>query len=59
MTLTLAELKDRLLATTNPEELLEKLDISSEELLNRFEDKLEERYEKLITEFSEEEESAS
>ena len=42
--LTLDEMVDRLLTAAEPEELLELLDITNEELLLRFEDKLELRY---------------
>mgnify|MGYP003125226706 FL=1 len=40
MSLTLEEIKERLLKTYDPEDFLEALDITSEELLDRFEDKL-------------------
>lgn len=51
---TLQDLKDRLLATKNPDDLLEILNISAEELLNRFEDKIEERFDELYEEFEDE-----
>ena len=38
--LTLEETKERLLKTYDPDDLLEALQITSEELLDRFEDKL-------------------
>lgn len=53
--LTMQELKDKLLQTKDPDELLEELDISSEDLLDRFEDKIDARYGRLCKEFEEEE----
>ena len=40
MSLTLEEIKERLLKTMDPDDLLEALQITSEQLLERFEDKL-------------------
>lgn len=40
MSLTLEEIKERLLKTFDPDDLLEALQITSEEILERFEDKL-------------------
>ena len=40
MSLTLEEIKERLLRLYDPDALLEALQISAEELLDRFEDKL-------------------
>jgi hypothetical protein len=40
MSLTLEEVKERLLKTLDPDDLLEALQITSEEMLDRFEDKL-------------------
>jgi hypothetical protein len=40
MSLTLEEIKERLLRLYDPDDLLEALQISAEELLDRFEDKL-------------------
>jgi len=40
MSLTLEEIKERLLKTLDPDDLLEALQITSEEILDRFEDKL-------------------
>lgn len=40
MSLTLDEIKERLLQQYDPDDLLEALQISSEEILDRFEDKL-------------------
>ena len=39
MSLTLEEIKERLLKTYDPEDFLEALEITSEQLLDRFEDK--------------------
>jgi hypothetical protein len=44
MSLTLEEIKERLLHLYDPDDLLEALQISSEELLDRFEDKLIRRF---------------
>ena len=40
MSLTLEEVKERLLKNFDPDDLLEALQITSEEMLERFEDKL-------------------
>ena len=40
MSLTLDEIKERILQYYDPDDLLEALQISSEEILDRFEDKL-------------------
>ena len=40
MSLTLEEIRERLLQQYDPDDLLEALQISSEEILDRFEDKL-------------------
>ena len=40
MSLTLEEIKERLLRFYDPDELLEALQISAEDILDRFEDKL-------------------
>ena len=40
MSLTLDEIKERLLHIYDPDDLLQTLQISSEEILDRFEDKL-------------------
>jgi len=47
MSLTQAEIVEKLLQRYDPEDLLELLDISSEELLDRFEDKVINRFEQL------------
>jgi len=55
MSLTLEEIKDRLLRLYDPDDLLEALHISSEELLDRFEDKLLKRLDEFHEELEEEE----
>ena len=40
MSLTLEEIKERLLKTYDPDDLIEALEITSEEILDMFEDKL-------------------
>jgi hypothetical protein len=40
MSLTLEEIKERLLKAYDPDDLLEALEITSEQLLDRFEDRL-------------------
>jgi len=52
--LTLDELRDKLLDQYDPDDLIELLQISAEELLDRFEDKLINRFETLQDEFLEE-----
>jgi len=44
MSLTLGEIKEKLLKFYDPDDLLEALEITSEELLDRFEDKLVNRF---------------
>ena len=55
MSLTLEEIKERLLKTFDPDGLLEALQITSEEMLDRFEDKLINRLEVFEQELEEEE----
>ncbi|MDC3289280.1 hypothetical protein OAV17_03480 [Gammaproteobacteria bacterium] len=55
MSLTLEEIKDRLLKTYDPDDLLEALKITSEQLLDRFEDKLINRLDVFEEELEEEE----
>jgi hypothetical protein len=55
MSLTLEEIKERLLKTLDPDDLLEALQITSEEMLDRFEDKLINRLEVFEQELEEEE----
>lgn len=56
MSLTMEEIKERLLRTYDPEDFLETLEITSEELLDRFEDKLINRLEYFAEELALEEE---
>ena len=56
MYLTMEEIKERLLRTYDPEDFLETLEITSEELLDRFEDKLINRLEYFAEELAFEEE---
>ena len=55
MSLTLEEVKERLLKTFDPDDLLEALQISSEQILERFEDKLINRLDVFEQELEEEE----
>jgi hypothetical protein len=55
MSLTLEEIKERLLKTFDPDDLLEALQITSEQLLERFEDKLINRLDVFELELEEEE----
>jgi hypothetical protein len=55
MSLTLEELKEKLMDNYDPDDLLEFLELSSEEILDRFEDKVIKRFEQLEQEFLEEE----
>jgi hypothetical protein len=54
MSLTLEEIKERLLRLYDPDDLLEALQISSEELLDRFEDKFIRRLDEFQEELEEE-----
>lgn len=49
MTLTLEELSELLKERVDPDLLLEELNISTEELVDRFEDKIEQRFNRLVT----------
>jgi len=53
MSLTLDEIKERLLNHYDPDDLLEALQISSEEILDRFEDKLLTKLDKFTEELEE------
>lgn len=55
MSLTLEEIKERLLKILDPDDLLEALQITSEEILDRFEDKLINRLDVFEEELEEEE----
>ena len=54
MSLTLEEIKEKLLRFYDPDDLLEALQISSEEILDRFEDKLPKKLENFHEELEEE-----
>ena len=54
MSLTLEEIKEKLLRLYDPDDLLESLQISSEEILDRFEDKLIRRLDEFQEELEEE-----
>jgi hypothetical protein len=55
MSLTLEEIKEKLLMFYDPDDLLEALQISSEEILDRFEDKLLRKLDNFHEELEEEE----
>ena len=55
ISLTLEEIKERLLKTFDPDDLLEALQITSEQILERFEDKLINRLDVFEQELEEEE----
>ncbi len=55
MSLTLGEMKEKLLKLYDPDDLLEALEITSEQLLDRFEDKLINRFDFFEEECKEEE----
>ena len=55
MSLTLEEVKERLLKTFDPDDLIEDLQITSEQILDRFEDKLINRLDVFEQELEEEE----
>ena len=57
MSLTLDEIKERILKTYDPDDLLEALEINSEELLDRFEDKLINRLDEFEEDLQSEEEN--
>lgn len=52
--MTLDELREKLLDNYDPDDIISALDISSEELLDRFEDKLIDKLDKLEGEFEDE-----
>ena len=56
MSLTLSDLKDKLLREDEVS-LLEILNISTEDILDRFEDRIEERYDQIVGEYEPEEDS--
>ena len=57
MSLTMEEIKELLLRQLDPEDFLEALEITSEELLDRFEDKLINKLEVFAEELEDEEEN--
>lgn len=48
MTLTLEELKELLIERVDPDLLLEELGLSTEDLVDRFEDKIEAKFNRLV-----------
>jgi len=54
MSLTLGEMKEKLLKLYDPDDLLEALEITSEQLLDRFEDKLINRFDAFEEELEDE-----
>jgi len=56
MSLTLEEIKERLLKLYDPDDLLEALQITAQDILDRFEDKLIRRLDSFQEEIEEEEE---
>ena len=56
---TLEELKERIVETTDPDVLVELLNISSDELVEGFSDKIEARYQYLMKELFDEDEETS
>ena len=57
MSLTMEEIKELLIRNYDPEDFLEALEITSEELLDRFEDKLINKLEVFAEELEDEEEN--
>ena len=57
MSLTMEEIKERILMFYDPDDILEALEISAEQLLDRFEDKLINRLDQFEEEFEIEEEN--
>ena len=56
MNLTMAAIKERLIRDDDPEDFVDALEITSEELLDRFEDKLIHKIEEFAEELEDEEE---
>ena len=54
MSLTILEIKERILQQYDTDDLIDALDISAEELLDRFEDKLINRYDEFIEDLEDE-----
>jgi hypothetical protein len=59
MSLTLGEMKERLTKMYDPDDLLEVFEITTEDILNRFEDRLIRNLDSFYEEFEEEEEDAN
>lgn len=59
MTITLADLKQRILDRVDPDRLLDLLNLNTEQLVAAFEDEIEEKYEELVSELYENEEETS
>jgi len=57
MSLTLEEMKERLTKTYDPDDLLEVFHITTEDILNRFEDRLIRNLDSFYEEFEEEEDA--
>ena len=57
MSLTLEEMKERLTKTYDPDDLLEVVQITTEDILNRFEDRLIRNFDMFYEEFEEEEDA--
>jgi len=58
MSLTLEEMKERLTKMYDPDDLLEVFQITTEDILNRFEDRLIRNFDMFHEEFEEEEDDA-
>ena len=54
--LTLEEIKEKILQFYDPDDLIESLHITAEEILDRFDDKLVKRLDEFLEEFEEDEE---
>lgn len=54
MTITLADLKQRILDRVDPDRLVELLNLNTEQLVAAFEDEIEEKYDELVSELYDE-----
>lgn len=54
MTITLSDLKQRILDRVDPDRLLDLLNLNTEQLVAAFEDEIEEHYDELVSELYEE-----
>ena len=59
MTVTLADLKQRILDRVDPDRLLDLLNLNTEQLVAAFEDEIEEKYDELVNELYEDGEDLS